>query len=174
MVRAVSSGATPTESAHTSTEAPLVSVIVPTRNSERYLSVCLRSVTEQDYQNLELLVVDRDSTDSTVPIALAFGATVLIAGPERSAQVNAGVLVARGRFLFRVDADFALDPAVVSECVSLAARGADAVVVHNRPACSCDDSRLRVPARQASLARPVRPRAERPAPVPADLSHVPA
>ena len=94
---------------------PLVSIIVPTRNSERYLSACLCSIREQDYPNVELLVVDRDSTDCTVEIALTYGATVLNAGPERSAQVNAGALAAQGIFLFRVDSDFVLAQTVVSE-----------------------------------------------------------
>ena len=127
----MSGDAVPSLAAFATGSLPLVSIVVPTRNSERYLSACLRSVRGQDYSNIELLVVDRDSTDSTVQIARAFGATILRAGPERSAQVNAGVRSSRGQFVLRVDADFALEPPVVSECVSLAAAGADAVVVHN-------------------------------------------
>ena len=123
--------ARPSSAAFAAGGLPLVSIVVPTRNSEMYLSACLRSVREQDYSNIELLVVDRDSTDSTLQIARAFDTTILSAGPERSAQVNAGVRSSRGQFILRVDADFALEPAVVSECVSLAAAGADAVVVHN-------------------------------------------
>lgn len=108
-----------------------MSVIVPTRNSERYLSTCLQSIQEQDYSNIELIVVDRDSSDSTVSIAQSFNAKLLNAGPERSAQVNAGAKVAKGEYLFRVDSDFRLETSVVSECISLVRAGADAVVVHN-------------------------------------------
>ena len=109
----------------------LVTIIVPTRNSERYLPTCLKSIQDQDYPNIELIVVDRDSTDLTVSIAHSFGARLLNAGPERSAQFNAGAKVARGEYIFRVDSDFKLEPTVVSECVNLARAGADAIVVHN-------------------------------------------
>jgi glycosyltransferase involved in cell wall biosynthesis len=109
----------------------LVSVIVPTRNSSRYLSQCLQSIRDQDYANIELIVVDRYSTDLTVAIAHSFDAIVLSAGPERSAQVNFGAHSSRGDYLFRVDSDFKLEPSVVSECVDLMGRGADAIAVHN-------------------------------------------
>lgn len=110
---------------------PLVSIIVPTRNSERYLSSCLQSIRDQNYPNVELIVVDRYSIDTTVAIAEAFGAKLLFTGPERSAQINAGARASNGQLLFRVDSDFRLEPTVVSECVNLVAGGADAVVVHN-------------------------------------------
>lgn len=112
-------------------DGPLVTVIVPTRNSERYLATCLKSIRDQDYSNIELIVVDRDSSDSTIAIAQSFGAKLLNAGPERSAQCNAGAKVALGKYIFRVDSDFQLEPSVVSECINLTEAGADAVVVHN-------------------------------------------
>lgn len=108
-----------------------VTVIVPTRNSERYLADCLRSVREQTYPHIDLIVVDNYSTDATVAIATNYDATILYGGPERSAQVNLGVQHALGDFVFRVDSDFVLDPRVVSACVDLARQGFDAVVVHN-------------------------------------------
>jgi cellulose synthase/poly-beta-1,6-N-acetylglucosamine synthase-like glycosyltransferase len=76
---------TSTEANRGDTGFPLVSIIVPTRNSGRYLSVCVCSIQKQDYPNVELLVVDRDSTDSTFEKALTNGATVLTVGTERSA-----------------------------------------------------------------------------------------
>jgi len=112
-------------------DGPLVTIIVPTRNSACYLQACLKSIKDQDYPNIELIVVDRNSTDSTVSIAKSYGATILNAGPERSAQLNAGAKVAQGQYIFRVDSDFRLEQSIVSECVSLAIAGADAIVVHN-------------------------------------------
>lgn len=111
--------------------SPLVSVIVPTKNSARYLQTCLDSILKQTYSHIECIVVDNYSTDDTRQIAQRYGAKTFCAGPERSAQVNRGVEAARGEFIFRVDADFRLDPHVVEECLQLSQQGADAIVVHN-------------------------------------------
>lgn len=113
---------------------PLVSVVVPTKDSEQFLSRCLTSIGEQTYSPIEVVVVDNHSTDRTRDIARAFGAHVVLAGPERSAQVNAGAAIANGDYIYRVDSDFVLAPDVVEECVGLAGAGYDAVVVHNTPA----------------------------------------
>jgi glycosyltransferase involved in cell wall biosynthesis len=122
---------------------PLVSVIVPTRNSARFLGPCLTSIELQTYPHIEVVVVDNYSTDATTAIARNAGARVLFAGPERSAQVNYGVRHSRGEFVFRVDSDFYLDPDVISQCVALVASGDDAVVVHNTPLIRGTISRIR-------------------------------
>lgn len=110
---------------------PLVSIIVTTRNSAQYLRRCLASIKRQTYKRIEIIVVDNFSTDSTKAIAVAYADLVVQGGPERSAQMNRGAALARGSYLFRVDADFELERTVVEECVSLCRAGADAVVVHN-------------------------------------------
>lgn len=116
------------------TEPPLVSIIVPTRNSEAFLERCLTSIRSQTYDNIELIVVDNGSNDGTISIAQHFGAAIISCGPERSAQVNRGAHYASGRFVYRVDSDFVLEPRVVEECVSLCTQGsAQAVAIHNRP-----------------------------------------
>ena len=115
------------------TDAPLVSVIVPTRNSEQYLQDCLRSIRAQSYANVELIVVDNHSTDATRAIAAKYADEVLVHGPERSAQVNEGVRHARGSFVYKVDSDFVLERDVIEQCVRAASEGYDAVVVHNSP-----------------------------------------
>jgi glycosyltransferase involved in cell wall biosynthesis len=112
---------------------PLVSVIVPTKNSARFLDECLRSIRAQSYPDLEVVVVDNHSSDSTREIASRYADKVLVHGPERSAQVNKGAREARGAYVYKVDSDFLLASTVVEECVELAAQGFDAVVVHNSP-----------------------------------------
>src|SRR6202165_4416134 len=116
-----------------SDEHPLVSVIVPTKNSEPFIRRCLESVRAQTYTNLELIVVDNSSTDRTQPIAHDFTPNVYTCGPERSAQLNYGVERARGRYVYKVDSDFLLDRQVVEQCVERACEGYDAIVVHNSP-----------------------------------------
>lgn len=112
---------------------PLVSVIVPTRNSATFLKGCLNSIRNQTYSNIELIVVDRDSTDSTKEIAKSFTNLVFNHGPERSAQVNYGVLKSSGDYVYKVDSDFILDPRVIEQCVQKTNEGFEAVVVHNSP-----------------------------------------
>lgn len=112
---------------------PLVSVIVPTKNSSKFLEACLISITEQTYKDIEIIVVDNFSTDDTQAIARRFTDKVYSQGPERSAQVNYGVSKAAGEYVYKVDSDFELDREVVAQCVMKAGEGYDAVVVHNSP-----------------------------------------
>lgn len=112
---------------------PLVSIIVPTRNSSKFLKRCLGSIKSQTYQHFELIVVDRDSTDGTKDIAKEYTRNIFSKGPERSAQVNFGVTKATGEYVYKVDSDFELDPEVLQQCVNEAAKGFSAVVVHNSP-----------------------------------------
>jgi len=113
-------------------DKPLVSVVVPTFNSERFLERCLRSVREQTYPNVEVIVVDNYSRDKTREIAKKYADLVLLKGGERSAQVNFGVRHARGKYVYRVDSDFVLEPTVVEEAVRKCdIEGVDAVCVHN-------------------------------------------
>src|SRR5260370_8424735 len=53
------------ESAAQSKNVPLVSVIVPARNEERNIRRCVHSLLEQNYENLEVIVVDDGSKDAT-------------------------------------------------------------------------------------------------------------
>ena len=53
-------------------ENPLVSVIIPTYNSSRTLEKCLESIKNQTYKNIEIIVVDNNSTDNTKEIAKKF------------------------------------------------------------------------------------------------------
>ena len=109
---------------------PLVSVVVTTRDVERTLEACLRSVRAQDHQPLEVVVVDNASTDGTVSIAERHADVVLSAGPERSAQRNRGVMEATGEWVLWIDADMLLRPDVVSSALAAARRdGARAVSI---------------------------------------------
>jgi glycosyltransferase involved in cell wall biosynthesis len=109
----------------------LVSIIVPTKNSQRYLEKCLKSIKNQTYKNIEIILVDNFSTDATPEIAKKYVDKFFSQGPERSAQVNFGVSKASGEYVYKVDSDFLLDPEVVSQCVAKAKEGYQAVVVHN-------------------------------------------
>lgn len=96
---------------------PLVSVIVPTYNSAQVLEKCLESIKQQSYAAIELIVVDNNSRDETKAIARSFTEQVYTKAPERSAQRNYGVQMAKGEFVLIIDSDMELTSDVVSACV---------------------------------------------------------
>ena len=57
---------------HTAEERPLISVVMPAYNAEKYISEAIRSVQFQTYTNWELLVIDDGSTDHTPEIVQGF------------------------------------------------------------------------------------------------------
>jgi glycosyltransferase involved in cell wall biosynthesis len=97
---------------------PLVSVIVTTRNEERNISNCLKSIQLQTYKPIEMIVVDNNSTDRTQEIALSYTDVVVNKGPERSAQRNHGICdLATGKYAMFIDADMILTPTLIETCV---------------------------------------------------------
>jgi len=112
---------------------PLVSVIIPTKNSARTLDKCLKSVQDQTYPNIEIILVDNNSTDNTKEIAKRYTNKVYNKGPERSAQTNYGVKKCSGEYVYKIDSDFVLEKEVVAQCIQKIKEGYDAVVVHNSP-----------------------------------------
>jgi glycosyltransferase involved in cell wall biosynthesis len=96
--------------------SPLVSVIVPTKNSAATLEACLKSIKAQAYCPIELIVVDNHSSDATQEIAKQFTDKVFVKGPERSAQRNYGAARSSGQYLLMVDSDMELNRKVVKAC----------------------------------------------------------
>lgn len=108
----------------------LVSVVVTTRNEERNIENCLRSIRLQTWPNIEVIVVDNQSTDKTKQLAAQFADIVVDKGPERSAQRNHGIAeLASGEFAMFLDADMLMTPNVVEKCVS-ALSSSGAIALH--------------------------------------------
>jgi len=87
---------------------PLVSVVVPVYNGDRYIGACLQSILQQDYPALELIVVDDGSTDETESRVRAFGSAVVYVRQENSGSAvarNQGVQMARGEYIAFNDGD---------------------------------------------------------------------
>ena len=95
----------------------MVSVVITTKNEEKNIESCLRSIKGQTFTNIELIAVDNFSEDKTVEIAKRYGAKVYFKGPERSSQRNYGAQVASGEYLLYLDADMILSPTVIEDCV---------------------------------------------------------
>lgn len=108
------------------TKGPLVSIIVPTFGSSATLADCLQSITEQSYENIELIVVDNHSKDDTLAIARRFTKHVFTKGPERSAQRNFGVSQAKGDYVCIIDSDMQLSSQVIEQCVEVVQQQPDA------------------------------------------------
>jgi len=89
-------------------DLPLVSIVIPTRNSARTLPRCLQSLTMQAYPEckIELIVPEACSSDDTVAIAKAFGAMVvtnrLVTGEAGKAL---GARIAQGEYILFIDSD---------------------------------------------------------------------
>lgn len=91
-----------------SSPLPLISVIIPVYNGERFLAEAIESVLQQNDTPLEIIVVDDGSTDGTVQIAARFGKQVhylyqLNQGP--AAARNRGLAIARGEWIAFLDSD---------------------------------------------------------------------
>jgi len=101
-------------------KGPLVSVVVTTKNEEEVIGRLIQSVKAQTFKNREIILVDNNSTDKTLFIARKMNVKAYTVGPERSIQRNFGAKVAKGKYLFILDADMELTSKVISECVQLA------------------------------------------------------
>ncbi len=99
---------------------PLVSIIIPTKNSSKNLVACIHSIKKQSYANIECIVVDNNSTDATKEIARHENIRVIEGGNERSSQRNIGVGEAKGEFIAFIDSDMELEPQLIAECIEIA------------------------------------------------------
>jgi glycosyltransferase involved in cell wall biosynthesis len=91
---------------------PLVSVVIPAYNSERFLGEAIESVLAQTYATVETIVVDDGSSDGTIEVARAHpGVTVIEqenSGP--SAARNRGFAASHGEFIAFHDSDDVMTP----------------------------------------------------------------
>lgn len=102
---------------------PSVSFVVPTKDSARTLHALLASL--QDQVAAEVIVVDNHSADGTEAIARTMADRVLVRGPERSAQRNAGAEAAQGKYLCFLDSDMIADPTLATSIAEAFAAGPD-------------------------------------------------
>lgn len=116
-------------------DEPLVSVIMPAYNSRAYIAEAIRSVLDQDYQALELIVVDDGSSDGTPDEARLFGDRVRLLEQRNSgpaAARNRGVSLARGELLAFIDSDDIWAPGKVRAQVDYLSDNPDVGVVFGR------------------------------------------
>lgn len=102
---------------------PLVSVIIPVYNVERYLAICLDSILAQTYHNLEIIIVDDDTLDSSGDIADEYAikdARIKVIHKPENEGLNmaraTGFGASTGSFITFVDSD----DMIVADCIEVA------------------------------------------------------
>ena len=105
--------------------APIVSVIVPVYNVEKYLRETLDSVINQSLKDIEIICVDNNSKDKTLSILKEYASTdkrfVIIEQNENLKQGiarNIGVKIAKGEYVFFIDGDDIMQPYCLEKCIT--------------------------------------------------------
>lgn len=104
--------------------SPMISVIVPIYNSEKYLRRCIKSILDQTYSNLEIILVNDGSTDGSVQICDEFAAhdnRIKQIHKENNGLVSArkrGLQNASGEYVSYVDSDDWIEPDMYEKLVN--------------------------------------------------------
>ena len=109
----------------TKRKQPLVSVIIPAYNNERFLRDCIESVLKQTYDKYEIIIVNDQSTDDTLYLArqyqLKYDFIKVIDNPQNMGQGycrNHALLHAKGEYILFLDSDDFLDPVTLEVAVN--------------------------------------------------------
>lgn len=101
---------------------PDVSVIIPVYNQEKYVKECVDSVIEQNYDKLEIILVDDGSTDNTSKILQSYGDKIKYIKQENqgpAASVNNGIKISQGSLVCWLGSDDAYMPNKIEHQVNL-------------------------------------------------------
>ncbi len=103
---------------------PLVSVIIPAKNSGKHLNKCLSCIKNQTYKRIEIIVVDSNSQDNTKEICQKYKTKIfhfsnpkLLGKFDATFKRNLGAQKAKGKYVYYVDADMRLIKNVISQAV---------------------------------------------------------
>lgn len=126
--------------------SPLLSVIIPCYNGEKYIEKCINSIKKQSYHNLEILIIDDGSTDKSLHICNNIAKTdirVKVVHQENKglpATRKIGIDIASGEYITFVDVDDWIHPqmyefmmkGMISENADIAQCGVcNAYLLHN-------------------------------------------
>lgn len=100
---------------------PKISIVVPSYNQGRYIGATLQSIIDQQYQNLELIVVDGGSTDNTLTVIKKYEANFFwwISEPDagQTAAINKGFVRSTGEIMAWINSDDLLAPGAL-HCIA--------------------------------------------------------
>ena len=95
----------------------LVSITVPTYNSESTLEQCLNAVKNQTYKNIEIIIIDSYSKDRTLEIAKKFGARIVMCKGKLLEARIMGTEASKGKYVLLLDSDQMLEKTVIARAV---------------------------------------------------------
>lgn len=115
----------PLQSTKTDNNLPLISVIVPVYNVAPYLHLCIDTILQQTYSNLEIILVASESTDGSVEICDSYltkdSRVSIIHTPAEglSKARNVGIDFAKGEYLIFIDSDDFIAPDFITTLYTL-------------------------------------------------------
>lgn len=113
---------------------PLVSVIIPVYNAERYIGRAIKSALSQTYRDIEIIVVDDGSTDRTAEIIQSFKDPRIRCIYQQNKGLgsarNAGIRESRGKYITNLDADDEYLPEKVAKQVEFFERNPEYKAVY--------------------------------------------
>lgn len=130
-------------------DRPLISFIVPFYNGEKYAESCVRSIMEQDYKNIEIVLVDDGSTDSTFNVLSKLHAeddrirVYKIKNSGVSAARNVALDKVKGDYVCLVDQDDEIEPNYTSYYYDIISKNMADIALTPQP-CKFTDERRRV------------------------------
>ena len=117
----------------TGTNDPLVSIITPSFNQGEYIRATIESVIKQDYPNIEYIVIDGGSTDSTLSILEEYKTRLsYISEPDKgqSNAINKGFRMANGEIIAWLNSDDVYEPGCIRKAVDTLRKNPDAAMVY--------------------------------------------
>jgi glycosyltransferase involved in cell wall biosynthesis len=97
---------------------PLVSIIIPCYNAEKWIDKCIDSALSQTYRPIEVIVIDDGSTDNSLAIIKKYGNKIRWVSYDNggpSVARNRGIKLSRGKYIQFIDADDYISSAKVKE-----------------------------------------------------------
>ena len=112
---------------------PVVSVVMPTLNAEKYLAEAIDSILKQTFSDFEFLIIDGGSVDKTVSIIKSYQDKRIRllngSGKNIAADLNIGLEAATGEYIARMDADDVALPERFAKQVDFLEKNSDVAIL---------------------------------------------